>query len=301
MPGGASRKTVVVQIGSQKYVVSQRRSKGRAALEAQALQRLEHTGLVPSLLHHNDEWIVQEFVEGQRLAFVLETGNASQRHELLVNAAMGLLELQQSGSASDLMAHAPDIGARPGWVDDFAKVPEHLAKSLGVDIGTYDPSLVTPFLRTDMRVFVKWDARPGNALLDKSGRIVWHDWEHCGRGAPEDDFVWFFADESAPIGNDAVRQAVKRAAGLYELEPKDVESRFLHKAVLHSLYRLQLILRKKGDGPWWSAREVLEKDRLGVTQAHVRRLCQRASQWANQTEACVPLVPLISHVFERTQ
>lgn len=27
--------------------------------------------------------------------------------------------------------------------------------------------------------FVKWDARPGNAMVNEEGQVHWFDWEHC--------------------------------------------------------------------------------------------------------------------------
>lgn len=297
-PGGAGRKTVVVSIREADYVVSKRRSSGRAALEAEALRQLAHTDLVPQLVLRDEDWIVQEFIHGERLTFHLERASPTQRLEQTKRVAAGLLALQQAGTASLLMKTAPKIGGRPGWVEDFARMPEALARDLGVNIGSYEPERLVPFLQNERRVFVKWDSRPGNALVQRGGQILWFDWEHCGLGAPEDDLVWFFADESTPIVTEALASALTATADAFDQDRTNVEQRFFNKSVLHSLFRLRLILKKKGDSPWWSARDVLQNDRLGVTQPHVQRLCRRSVDWAQCTDACKPLLPLLERIWE---
>ena len=81
-PGGKDRKTVIVSFGSDRFVVSRRRSAGRARLEAEVLSRLSHTRLVPDLIHQDAEYIVQEHVEGLRLSQKLDRATSTQRGEL---------------------------------------------------------------------------------------------------------------------------------------------------------------------------------------------------------------------------
>ena len=46
-----------------------------------------------------------------------------------------------------------------------------------------EPSLIA-LLRVKTPAFIKWDARPGNAIVNKNGTITWFDWEHCGCRSP---------------------------------------------------------------------------------------------------------------------
>ncbi len=61
---GDGRKTVVAVVKNQRFVLSRRSSSARARLEAEALRRLEATGLVPNLIAVEDPWVVQEHVVG---------------------------------------------------------------------------------------------------------------------------------------------------------------------------------------------------------------------------------------------
>lgn len=291
-PGGPRRKTVVVRIGEDCFVVSKRNSSSRARLEAAALDSFSGTGQVPRLVLQDKEWVVQERIVGERLSLRMEMAEADGRRNLMIAASRGLISLQQAGTATALLEIAPRIGARPGWFEDFARLPTHLADRMGIVIDDYDGSLIAPSLQGETRVFVKWDARPGNALVTKNDKLVWFDWEHCGTGSPEDDLVWFFADEATPTDEPATRVAIAYAADVFGLEHTKLETRFLRKAVLHSIQRLLLILDRKGNGSWWSVREIMERDHVGVTPAHVRRLCVRATAWTRLLPEMQPLIPL---------
>lgn len=296
MPGGAGRKTVIVTYGDDAFVVSKRKSEGRAQLEAAALAVLAPTGLAPKLVHRDGDWIVQEKVDGERLTYLLEIGTQDERERLLTNAAIGLITLQETGTRLGLPRIAPKIGARDRWAEDFADTPLRLAERLGLPIADYSAGTVVPFLKCDEPVFVKWDARPGNALVRPDGGIIWFDWEHCGCRAPEDDLVWLFADEWSPICAPAVKAALTHLAATSGVSLRDLTERFWHKAVMHSIYRLMLIVDRKGDGGWWSAARAMDKDRVGVTLAHVRRVCRRAADLAEKADQLQPLIPFFADV-----
>ncbi|WP_372885297.1 phosphotransferase family protein [Shimia sp.] len=295
-PGGRDRKTLVVQVEGRKYVLSQRSSAARAGLEAEALRALAPAGTVPGLVAQEGRLVIQTWVAGRRLTEALEAADQAGRAALLTAAGEGLLDLQQRGASAGLLGLAPGIAERPGWLLDFASAPMRLAEDRGLPQPGFDHWAVADRLRRRHAAFVKWDARPGNALLLPPEAVSWIDWEHCGVGSPEDDLVWLLADEWAPISPVAEGRLLARAAQQGPFGADELTYRFRAKAILHSAIRLSLIFRRKGDGPWWNPRSAMRLDRVGVSPAHVRRLCRRAAGWSAETEGFSQLVALFQAV-----
>lgn len=280
-PGGQDRKTVVATVAGREVVVTKRSSGSRASLEALVLRTLGGESGVPELLGHRGQFVLQSKLQGQRLSEALELGELARRKSLLVSAGTVLIELQSKANASTLLDRAPKIGVRDGWQRDFARTPERLAELIGVQDFEVDIDPIVEVLEVRLPSFVKWDSRPGNALVDTSGQVGWFDWEHCGVASAEDDLVWLLADEWSPNVPEAEFELLKLLAETREVEFNALVERFHTKAVLHSMIRLGLIFRRKGDGPWWSAKSSLENDRVGVSLAHVRRVVARADRWAS--------------------
>ena len=297
-PGGKGRKAAVVKTSRKSFVLAKRRSTGRANLEARVLSQLAVSKLVPNLLLQTGEFVVQELIEGCRLTWALEVAMPNDRQLLLIKAGSGLLSLQEKAKTCGLQNMAPKIGIRPGWVEDFAQTPHRAANLLGIPQPDYDAPQITRLLERRLTAFVKWDARPGNAIVQPDGTISWFDWEHCGVGSVEDDLVWLFADEWSPISKAAEDAILDQAAAIHGVPLDELSVRFRIKAILHTLIRLMLIFEHKGDGPWWSIEKALEHDRVGVGRPHVHRLIKRALRWVDQTKELRCLHPLFDSVSD---
>lgn len=296
-PGGSGRKTVQVTVGGATYVVSKRSSGSRARLEGDVLSRLSDMELVPKLISRRENVVVQELVTGERLTSALERADAQGREDLLIKSGLSLLEAQIYAEKAGLNALVPRIGVRPNWKKDFANSPFRLAQEFGFDCSGYDSDRVVNILVQGRPSFVKWDARPGNAMLAEN-RLIWIDWEHCGLAATEDDLVWLMADEWTPISPDAEISLLTDFAMRREEDFEKLSQRFYVKAVLHCAIRASLIFRRKGEGPWWNPYEAMKHDRVGVTAAHVRRVCLKAERWAVENSETQMLVGLFKHVRE---
>jgi len=279
-PGGEDRKTVVATVDDREIVVTKRTSASRAALEACVLGGLGGQSGVPKLLGHSGQFVLQSLLEGTRLSEALELAGPQDRQTLLVTAGTVLIDLQSQANSNALIEQVPKIGVRDGWHHDFAHSPDRLAEAIKAPAPDFDLETSVAIISERFSSFVKWDARPGNALVDGSGRVGWFDWEHCGVGSAEDDLVWLLADEWSPNVPEAEFQLLKLLAKTHGVDFKALTRRFQTKAVLHSMIRLGLIFRRKGDGPWWSAKSALQNDRVGVSVAHVRRVVTRADRWA---------------------
>lgn len=295
-PGGATRKTVVVEVNSQRLAISKRNSTGRAQLEAEVLSKLGSTKAVPGLILQSGRYVVQECVSGQRFPEVLETSSEKVRTERLFSAGKTLVELQKAGLEQGLITQAPAIGDRPKWYEDFASAPLRLAEQMGFEDPVFNVPAVVEKIRPKDAAFVKWDSRPGNCISTNDMDVIWFDWEHCGVGSSEDDLVWLLADEWAPISLKAEQDLLRLAAENGSLSLDEMTFRFRAKAVIHSAIRLGLIFHRKGDGPWWNARSAMKFDHVGVTLPHVRRVCRRAQIWASES----PGLDGLFDVFDRT-
>ncbi|NRB20266.1 MAG: phosphotransferase [Rhodobacteraceae bacterium] len=292
-PGGEGRKTVLVKIRGRSFALSKRRSDGRAELEALVLDRLGPSKLVPPLVVRDKDFVVQGVIEGERLTQSLESASKESRKRQLIQAGKTLLELQNSGEKAGLLSVVPQIGQRAGWMEDFVRTPTRLADFISLELSGFDEMSVLAVIKRRVPAFVKWDARPGNAMTTEDGQIVWFDWEHCGCGSVEDDLVWLLADEWTPICQEAEQKLLSLAARSKNLSVDELIHRFRMKAVLHSLIRLLLILERKGDGPWWSVQSSMKYDRVGVSLPHVNRVCRRAMGWIEETPELHGLAPLI--------
>ena len=291
-PGGQGRKTVVVQMGPRRFAISRRKTEGRARLEAMVLEQLSATGRVPQPVFCDGRFVVQQYVQGQRLTEALELASAPERRKLLSEAADALVTMQAVATENALDQSVPEIGARPNWFLDFSFSSKRLSDQLNVSIEAYPVEDVARLISRKDASFCKWDARPGNAVM-ADGKSVWFDWEHCGRGSVEDDLVWLFSDEWTPI---APFPDFARVLGVKHDRVAGIEARFIAKSILHICIRLSLIFQRKGTGPWWSAQEAMRHDRVGVTPAHVRRLCQKGGRLCEGQRQWEPVASLFRQI-----
>lgn len=288
-PGGKDRKTVIICIGDKRFAVSERRSKARAKMEALVLRNLGSTGLVPRLIYARDAFVVQEFIDGERLSATLDKATPDFARFLICEAAKGLAELQRLALANGMLEQVPKIGERQGWIDDLMDMPSHLAKRFDLAAPVFDRDSVRRHLQVPEPHFVKWDARPGNAIVTSRGKVVWMDWEHCGRRQAHDDLVWLLADEWCPDFNGIENE-------LRNLFPNQSAEGFAIMATLHSCVRLDLIVSRKGDGPWWDHIDCRDADKIGVTQMHAQRVISKAARWAAHQDATATLAPFFKQI-----
>ena len=289
-PGGASRCSVRAIAGNKAYIVTRRKLATRAELEAGVLQELRAAGApVPAVLAYDGEWLIQEDLGLLRLSAALGATDRRAAGNLAAQAIDGLLLCQRAAEQVKLAQRVAPIGVKPGWLSGLLSIPGRLADRLGLA----DPdlaSVITPEALTPRRyAFVKWDARPGNALLinhGAGGGVGWIDWEHCGARDALDDLAWLLCDEYMPDPPALEAALLKRFLPLFASHSSRSEqdalvylSRF---GCLHTCMRLHLILQNKGEGGWWSADACERTDRVGVTAEAAHRLCRRGARWSRR-------------------
>jgi aminoglycoside phosphotransferase (APT) family kinase protein len=296
-PGGRSRKSILLCVKGQQYVLSKRKSTARARLEAEVLRSLSGSGRAPELVALIEQFVVQGFVSGQRLSQVLHSSSKAKKEETLAQVVQSILDIQRLGQETGLVNRVPPIGARLGWHNDLADSPARLAKQMGIHIPSYDPSAVLPLLLPATPVLSKWDARPGNVIVTEEAHAVWIDWEHCGVGAPEDDLVWLFADEWTMDCSPACEKALLALAEGTETQPDSLRNRFIAKAVCHAAIRLGLMLMRRDRNAQPDEKRQLALDHVGTTDRHFHSLAKRMEKWADELSEFASLNPLF-RLFE---
>jgi len=284
-PGGAKRGSVRVFLKDRSVIATHRLKPERTRLEAEVLRTLGDQGApVPQVIAFDGAWLIQEDLGVQRLTQTLATVGEADGEVLLANAIAGIAAAQQAGRGSDLNRHLMVIGTQTDWLMTLATG----ATRLGQQLQSPAPALPTDRLIEQLRprqpTFIKWDARPANAIARPDASVAWFDWEHCGARHPLDDLVWLLCDEYIADRPDLEARLIERFLPLFlnGLSPDAAHDYLMTFGALHCGMRLGLILREKGAGPWWDLQQCLDQDNVGVTLDMAVRLCRRGARWAAQ-------------------
>ena len=217
-----------------------------------------------------------------RLSQLLAAAQPAEGAIALASAIAGLRSVHDVGRDARLDRHVAAIGSRDDWLRSIVEMPYRIGERLSLAPPALPVEDLVERLRPVRRALVKWDARPGNAVVHVDASVRWIDWEHCGCRDPLDDLVWLFCDEYTPDWPDVEERLLAHFLPAFAgRSSTDYASDYLATfGTLHSCVRLALILEEKADGPWWSAERCLAEDRVGVTLDMARRTARRAARWA---------------------
>lgn len=301
-PGNRRQPTFRAALDGRGVILTRRKDPRRAALEHGVLRELrQHGAPVPEVLAFNGTWLIQEDLGTERLSQALARSSAAECRRLLCDAIASLAKIQTAARDAGLADRVAAIGGRPGWLENLIAAPERVGRMTGCPAPGIAASALNALLASKHRGFIKWDARPGNAIVRADGGIGWIDWEHCGRRNPLDDLGWLLGDEYCPGPANSIWQTLDPqldafAQGTTPQEMRDYLNAF---TTLHMCKRLELILVKKGEGPWWNAEHCLAEDKVGVTPTMTIGLCRRAADWAGRLEATSTLSSWFDRLAER--
>lgn len=293
-PGGRSRKTILATMNDGAiFAVTRRRRSNRATLELEVMKALKsESAAVPAIVAYSDGWLIQEHVGSIRLTEKLDAAATDEERELwLVKGLDGLLSIQQAGRRASLNVQVARIGRKEAWLKKLMSFPDELGGLLQIPTPTIDFAALENALQVDSPTFIKWDARPGNAMVNDQGEVCWIDWEHCGVRDPLDDMAWFLMDEWAPNCPQIESRLFDDFPNKFAAQRSTAscQNYLMTFGVLHSCVRLSLVLSRKGEGGWWDRERALAGDKIGVTPDAVERLCERAARWSAETSALPPL------------
>jgi len=195
------------------------------------------------------------------------------------------------------------LGEKRPWFDKLLARRFAVGELVGVTPPELPDDELVELLRLRVPRFIKWDARPGNAIVGSTGEVFWIDWEHCGCRNSLDDLVWLLADEYCPASEQVEQNLLASWLGPFSADWDAAEAReyFYCYGVLHSMVRLHYVLRYKGDGPWWDPVKCLQLDKVGVTRDGALRLTRRMRRWARASALLGGLTAWLQEVEGKIQ
>lgn len=306
-PGGRSRAAFLADMGEngeapQPWVFARRADKGDAGMEGIVLKALQGSGHTPRVKGVWRDWVVQEALPGVRLPLALDDEpDETARIAMVERALEGLANIHATAQRTGLHHRVPKVGTVDKWLWDRTGA----AKRISLDAGIHAPQIDREWLveRMDVRRthFVKWDARPGNAMLH-GDTVSWFDWEDCGRSVPLDDLAFVLFDEWTPLSNEATAALVARHTDTFNPTLGREEGALYLRlfAMTHTVLRLRMALKLRNrDDEWWDREYCLEGDKVGVTATETARLIRRGRWLADEVTQLAPYGPWLAAIAER--
>jgi aminoglycoside phosphotransferase (APT) family kinase protein len=293
-PGGARRESVRVKVAGQALIVTRRRSQRRAQLECGVLRALnQRDAPVPRLIASRDNVLIQQDAGPRRLAQSLHLASPGEAAVLLESALESLYRIHRIAQSSEALQSVVVLGNGRNWLDTFARSAQRLGTQLQHPAPELQVEKLIALLKIERPLFIKWDARPGNAVVRENGRILWIDWEHCGRRHPLDDMAWLLADEYTPENSSVENDMIPRLLPYFAhgLSQQQASEYFHVYAVLHSCIRLAMIMKHQQKDGWRDFDQCLALDKVGVVKALAVRVSERASRWAQHSPLTKSLQP----------
>lgn len=305
-PGGKHRKTYCLHLfNGSKVIATERPNHQHLEVEISVLKTIgEKGGNVPKLITtDNHHLLVQQYIDGVRLSQALQTTDSNRIQQLLSNALSSLAAIHKIGSDNNLDQLLPGIGQKKQWIIDLLNRPAIIGQHLGIPAPQPQLGEILTLFSVNTPRFIKWDARPGNAMVRGDHQVAWFDWEHAGTRHRLDDMVWLLGDEFVPNLPDIETQLVDEYITEFADQFDDLMARqyFYAFGVFHSTVRLGLILSNKENKSWWDFQYCLDGDKVGVTLELAQRLCIRASRWAQYSEMTNNLAPWYLNIAEKLE
>lgn len=282
--------SIRLRCGAATFIATRRRDAKFAKHETDILFAFgARRAPAPRVLAAEGEWLIQEDVGEKRLIEPLQSMAAAEGIALLERAAAALWRCQDAVAGEKFVAEAQEFGGG----DRLIAGPGRLGEVLQAPAPPLADEKILSLIRPPEAVFVKWDARPANAILNSSGAVYWIDWEEWGRRCRLDDLVWLVCDEWVPDFGPAEDEFIARQIRARKTPFADgvrgAETYVAAFGALHCLLRLDIILRAKGREAWWSKENCLAYDLIGVTRECALRLLARAQRLAAKVDVMAPL------------
>ena len=285
---------------NQKYIMTFRYNLAYAELEAEVLKRLsKRNDALPKLINRSGNWLVQEYISGQRLSVALATKYSKKKHETICNAISSLISIQEDAQEIGLEKLVKPICTNQVWRETKITALKGIAKVSGLSTPELDREEILKVLKIKPLTFIKWDSRLGNGILKDNKSTCWFDWEHCGRRAGIDDLVWFLSDEWLNLKKDDEQIIINKFIDCFNRREISVppEAYLRVFGTIHMCGRLFKILELwQGRSSWIDREKCLNHDLMGVTAQETKRLALKAARWANEDNLTSPLVPWLNNL-----
>lgn len=293
-PGGRTRASCQVTLRNGQRVILSKRSSDRTRQESTILSLMgSHQAATPQLLAtYKDSVLIQEEIIGKRLSLDLHQADEKSCFRLLATSLDALSDIQQVASHAGLDSTLAVLGHDDAWLKTLLRQPFLIGNAFQVPVSRrLDVRQLYRILQCRTPRFVKWDSRPGNAMVTPEGRVIWFDWEHAGARNRLDDMAWLLGDEFTPDRPRVEAALIQRYLPRFadDLNHPDALRYLMAYGVFHLTVRLGLILRNKGEKDWWDMNYCLEQDKVGVTLECAQRLCSKGNRWAQSDSLLNPL------------
>jgi len=292
-PGGASRESLRVHFSDRTIIATQRKYPGRMQLEAEVLKRLSAAGApVPRFLSGTEKLFFQEDGGQARLSAEMAQRTGKDRLALAGAAIESLCEIHAAGAAEGLDRIVPALGEQEGWTRGFVGTIHETTERFGLDLPALDLDAIMADLHVAPMRFLKWDARPGNASVGEAGRVIWFDWEHCGKRQGAEDFAWMMGDEFWPLAPQDMLPILEAALPAEKLNYLRLFTPF------HIMQRLTIIHRLVARRGWLDAQKALAEDKIGAVPELAVRLATHGAEWAGLCDLTRPMAPWFKAIAE---
>lgn len=291
-PGGTHRSSFRLALDDGRSVIASRRfDVGRSFYESLVMRRLEkHQAPIPKHYAYNGLVMIQEELPGVRLSDALKDCSEEQYINRMGQALSSLLEIHRIAERERLTEAVPVIGSEPDWLISLIDRTALLGNYMGISSPDIPVRKIYGCLILLKPGFIKWDARPGNAMLGDDGKVKWFDWEHCCARNPMDDMAWLLCDDAVPNYPEAESQLIDTyLSGFADGRNLDDARTYLEVfGVHHACARLCRILNEKGADSWITYENRVSVP-LGSQLRIAQELCKRASRWAGKNAMTTPL------------
>ena len=302
-PGGRTRESYRLHLADGRSVIGTQRDKPhRARAECRVLKSLNRGGApVPAFLGWDrDRILFQEALSGERLTRVIQEAPKKDRRATLRSALHGLCVSQEAARKSGVGRHLARLGTDERWLAGLIRRPGVIGEYLDVPAPSLDEKALCSALKPRSLEFVKWDARPGNAVVDDAGVVRWFDWEHAGLRCGLDDIAWLLGDEYVIDDVEGEAELLNEFVPRFApgRDPEEAGRYLAAYGTFHMTIRLGLILKYKSD-KWWGFDHCIDNDKVGIMLHCARNLCQRAARWSARHPDTVPLSAWFQQVQDR--
>ncbi|NKB51489.1 MAG: phosphotransferase [Rhizobiaceae bacterium] len=300
-PGGTSRSAFIADMGRAPFVFAKREDKEDAQLEGIVLRTLGPSGYVPKLKAVVENWVVQEFIAGERLPVVMDnTPNMADREKLVADSLESLVHIHEQAHASNLHHRVPRIGTAENWLWNRTGAAKRISKTINIPAPELDREKLVELMDVKRDEFIKWDARPGNAMVTDD-RVLWFDWEDCGRSKALDDLAFVLCDEWMNLDAEAEERLLETYFPFFNrsLSPQAGQLYLRLFGVTHMILRIRMAqkLHARKD-EWWDRDYCLQGDKVGVTAEEMGRQVRRIRRWADGIEQFGTLLPWLDDVAD---
>ena len=297
-PGGKTRDSVRVHFEDRTVIASRRGTPDRLQREVAFLTNMAGSGApVPEFLALDENTLFQSDLGMTRLTAEMSRRSESDQKALAAQVFESLWQIKDIVGGSDFFNEVKPIATANEWLVRFARQTDHIAKAFGIPAPDYDAAAMAQKLRLPARIFVKWDARPGNAALDANFQTHWFDWEDYGRRGGVEDFAFLIGDEFWPIDAET---SLKLFGASSRLRVDAALPQLARFAMLCAAQRLRYIRKQWGEHGWISEGLAKRYDRIGGAKSLIGPLCNRAADFAELDPASRGLGPWFRDLADPT-